>query len=346
MILGIKIQNLAHWKKKNHYHGLILILFLTNKIENNYYICRNIHLKFITMKKTMLQLFFALMLATGANAQAYHPFPVSNAIWHQSFGTGENSLDTSYYFSYGLIGDTVINTMQYSKVYRFQDSLPDANAEYFGCLREDSSKRVFYIGWDFWKMHYQSQEIQLYDFSKALGDSISYGIWGKKPITMADSILIDAQYRKRFVVLWDTIVEGIGCLNNLLSPITDIPTKMATKWDLVCFRQNEEVLYLNPDYPTCFPSADGIADSDQATNDDIRIYPQPLLSISYIDFSEAKTPFHSLTIYNMFGQLVYHTDIKDNERIPLSRADFSPGLHLYKLENANGRSVSGKIMIE
>jgi hypothetical protein len=195
-------------------------------------------------------------------------------------------------------------------------------------------------------MHNFSQEVQLYDFSKTVGDSISYGTWGKKPITMADSILIDAQYRKRFVVLWDTLVEGIGCLNNLLSPITDIPTKVATNWDLVCFRQNEEVLYLNPDYPTCFPSADGIKENAENHRDEIKIFPQPLISICEIDLTEVKAHFDYLTIYNMFGQLVYRTDIKDKERIPLSRADFSPGLHLYKLENTNGRSVSGKIMIE
>lgn len=297
------------------------------------------------MRKILL-FFFALMLVAGANAQEYHPFPVSNAIWHQSFGTGENSLDTSYYFSYGLISDTVINAMEYAKVYRFQDSLPNANAEYYGCLREDSSRRVFYIGWDFWKMNNQSQEIQLYDFSKTVGDSISYGIWGKRAITKADSILIGAQYRKRFVVMWDTLVEGIGCLNNLLSPITAIPTKMATKWDLVCFRQNDGVLYLNPDYPTCFPSADGIEANRQYIGDEIRICPQPIFSTSYIDLSGTKTQFCSLTIYNSFGQLVYRTDIKDKDRIPLSRADFSAGLHLYQLESANGRSVSGKIMFE
>jgi len=297
------------------------------------------------MKKLALLLFISIHFA-GIRAQVYHPFPDSNTIWHQFFGVGQNSMDTSYYFSYGLFGDTVINTVTYSKVYRLNDSTLNSNATYQGCLREDASKKVFYIGWDFWKMQKFTQEVQLYDFSKTVGDTIDYGIWGRQQITASDTIMIGAEYRKQFVVLWDTIVEGIGCLNNILSPITDIPTKVATKWDLVCFKQDNEVLYLNPDYPSCFPLPDGIADRPENLGSDIKIYPQPLTSTSTIDLTGVKTQFSHLTIYNIFGQLVYHKDISKMSRISLSRSDFSPGLHLYKLEAINGQCFSGEIMVE
>jgi hypothetical protein len=297
------------------------------------------------MKKTLL-LLIALMPLAVVNAQQYHPFPVSNAIWHQSFGTGENSLDTSYYFSYGLIGDTIINAIEYSKVYKLHDTTLNSNAEYYGCLREDPSKRVFYLGWDFWKMQNHSQEIQLYDFSKTVGDTIDYGIWGRQPITAVDSILIGSQYRRQFVVQYDTIVEGIGCLRDLLFPITAIPTKVATKWDLVCFKQNEEVLYLDPDYPSCFPSADGIKENPENDKGEIKIFPQPLISRSEIDLTGIKTQFNYLTIYNVFGQMVYRKEISNISRVPLSRIDFSPGLLLYKLEADHGQCISGKIMVE
>lgn len=297
------------------------------------------------MKKTLLLLIVLIQLAV-VNAQQYHPFPVSNAIWHQSFGTGENSLDTSYYYSYGLIGDTVINTVRYSKVYKLQDTTLNSNVEYYGCLREDPSKRVFYLGWDFWKMQNFSQEIQLYDFSKTVGDTIDYGIWGRQRITAVDSIMIGSQYRKQFVVQYDTIVEGIGCLRDLLFPITAIPTKVATKWDLICFKQNEEVLYLDPDYPSCFPSADGIKESPENSSGEIKMYPQPLIFTSYIDLTGTKVQFNYLAIYNIFGQLVYRKEISNISHIPLSRNDFSSGLYLYKLETINGQCTSGKIMVE
>jgi hypothetical protein len=298
------------------------------------------------MKKSLL---FSILLLQVIiiKGQQYYPFPDSNAIWHHSFTAGMNwPGDTSYYYSYGLIGDTIISSLVYSKVYLLNDTTLNLNATYSGCLREDSLKKVFYIGKDFWGMENFTQEIQLYDFSKNVGDSIDYGIWGKCAITSVDSIMIGQHYRKRFTVLWDTIIEGIGCLYDLLSPINPIPTKYYAKWELVCFKQEDEVLFLNPDYPACFPPAYGIDKNPVNSNYNIKIYPQPLTHTSYIDLTGTKVQFRYLTIYNILGRSIYRLEISNKKIIQLNKTDFISGLHLYKLETNDGQCTTGKIMIE
>ena len=119
------------------------------------------------MKKifiTLVLLVFAVF-CVKAQTNIYHPFPDSNAIWHEHFEWA-NQKDSACYYSYSLCGDTLINSFLYSKLYYFNDTALNSNAVYYGCLREDSLKRVFYIGRDFWGMHNFTQEIQLYDFSK------------------------------------------------------------------------------------------------------------------------------------------------------------------------------------
>lgn len=299
------------------------------------------------MKKILLLLIILLQFAI-LKGQQYYPFPDSNAIWHQFFSTGMFGPDISYYYSYGLIGDTVINSISYSKVYQLNDTALNSNSVYHGCLREDSLKRVFYIGKGFWPQENYTQEIQLYDFSKNVGDTIVYGIWGKQPILSVDSVLIGQNYRKRFNVLWDYFIEGIGCTNNLLSPITDIPTKKVyTKWDLVCFKQDDEVIYLNPNYNSCFPTIDGINENMGNSNSEIKIYPQPVTTISVIDLTETKTRFTYLSIYNIFGQLVFRLEsLSDKKTIQLFRNDFDSGLYLYKLETIDGQNMIGKFIVE
>lgn len=297
------------------------------------------------MKKLFLLLIILLQL-TILKGQQYYSFPDSNAIWHHSFITGSYQPGDTSFYSYGLIGDTVINSIVYSKVYELNDTVLNSNAIYHGCLREDSSKRIFYIGWDYWKMNFFSQEIQLYDFSKTVGDSINYGIWGKQPIISVDSVLIGLTYRKRFEVIWDTFIEGIGCTGDLLSPINDIPTKVFTNWDLICFKQDDDILYLNPNYPTCFTTTVGINENAVNIISEIKIYPQPITNISVIDLTCTKTQFKYLTIYNLLGKTIHHSEIINKKTIQLLRNDFNSGMYLYKLESTYGNIMTGKFIVE
>ncbi|MEZ5082949.1 MAG: hypothetical protein R2750_05820 [Bacteroidales bacterium] len=75
-------------------------------------------------------------------------------------------------------------------------------------------------------------------------------------VIAVDSILIDAEYRKRFYlesIGWpysDVWVEGIG---SLLHGVIYCGYYNTSPWfTLLCFKENNEVFYMNPDYPGCY----------------------------------------------------------------------------------------------
>ncbi|MDO8896622.1 MAG: hypothetical protein Q7V19_03160, partial [Bacteroidales bacterium] len=55
------------------------------------------------------------LMALESHAQEYVPFPVSNAIWSEVFTDLQPSIINPY--RYGIDGDTIINELQYSKLY-------------------------------------------------------------------------------------------------------------------------------------------------------------------------------------------------------------------------------------
>ena len=119
---------------------------------------------------------------------------------------------------YFIEGDTMISGQNYAKIYRYKNK-----PEYIGCFRE-SGKKIYYTGMDYHFFETDS-EILLYDFTKALGDTVYTLTSSYNTIESIDSILIGGSYRNRYYLhdgqQW---IEGIGSTYGFLYPITDIPT--------------------------------------------------------------------------------------------------------------------------
>ena len=296
------------------------------------------------MKTILIILFFSISIL--GNSQNYYPFPDSNAIWNHYFETGESkkSYDTSMYYSYGLMGNTTINSINYSKLYRFNDTTFNSYAEYLGGLREDTSRKVYYTGIGFWGNNF-ANEILLYDFSKNVGDTIEYGIWGKTIILDIDSILIGQNYRKRYYINYGYFIEGIGSMNGLLSPITDIPTKVYTFWDLVCYKQNDNVLYLNANYNNCFPIIDNIELIDKTITENIKIYPNPVINTSVIELSNLQADKYKIEIFNPLGINILIKSITSDCKIEIRKKDLLSGLYMYRLIRNNKTIKKGKFIV-
>ena len=302
------------------------------------------------MKKSLIFFILTLQL-TIIKGQQYYPFPDSGAVWNNAQYV--YSLGDTIYSQYGIIGDTSFNSIQYHKLYLLNDSsLNLSNATYLGAIREQT-KKIFF------RYAYCQKEFLLYDFTKQVGDSIR-SLFSETDIfscdtatiyngiiTNIDSTLIDGSYCKVYHIgpWYPDWIEGIGSMAGLLNPIPPQITGFDT-WHLVCFKQYEVVLYLNPYYSTCFSTNVGIKENNKNTNSSIRIYPQPVTDISIIDLTAENKHFKKLTIYNTFGQIVYHLEISNKKTIQLNGDDFISGLHLYKLEANDGQCTTGKIMIE
>lgn len=300
------------------------------------------------MKKSVLFLIFILQL-TIVKGQQYFPFPDSGAIWNNAHFSYPQQ-DTMY-SQFGIIGDTIFDLTPYHKLYLLNDtSLDPSNATYVGAFREES-KKIFF------RYNYCQHEILLYDFTKQVGDSI-HSLFSEFEILSCDSItsydgiianidstLINGSYRKIYHIdpWYPDWIEGSGSLAGLLNPIPPQITGFDT-WDLVCFKKNEDVLYMNPNYNTCFPLIVGINENNLTSNSVIKIYPNPVSDISTFEISGNE--FKYLTFYNNFGQVLNRFEISNQKTIQLNKDDFNSGLILYKIETTGGQYMTGKIIIE
>ena len=269
----------------------------------------------------------------------YVPFPTENASWSE-IKWYQGTCDFPCKYQYKMLGDTLINSTLYQKIYKQNDSLANSvNAFYFGALREQA-KKIYFRSKD------NDNEIRLYDFSKKVGDTINnlyYGESGK--ITGIDSILIDGNYRKVFhldVVYNDNVwIEGIGCTNGLFNPIIPPLTCMCA-WYLICYHQNNEVKftnqndqikYLDPNIE-CFPVIiDGI--NTTTANNSVTIVPNPVTATSLLKWTGNET-FSTLIITNLLGKTIRTFDIRGKSETSLSRSDFTRGIYFVRLITVNG----------
>lgn len=178
-----------------------------------------------------LMLTFLIVFQIQMKCQEYIHFPDSNAIWSEVFISQQPFYTETY--QYGMIGDTLINSIIYHKIYRLNDTIYPLNpGQYCGAIREDSEKRIFLYGSECTPFGLGQEEVLLYDFSKSVGDTVFVGIDGIGPagyliINTIDSILIENNYRKtfHFTTLEDVFwIEGIGSTRGLFSPIIELPT--------------------------------------------------------------------------------------------------------------------------
>lgn len=204
-------------------------------------------------------------------ASPYHAFPVSDAIWQT---IGDNMFnDGKWSFRFGVMGDSIINGVDYHKIYRLQDTILSCDGnEYFAAIRENSSRQVFvqFAG---------LPETMLYDFGLNPGDTIWHSIgghpfmlennvsgltlWEESHYSLVldtDSILLETgDYRKTWTFSggagMNTWIEGIGAISwfGLFTPLVTAFTDNGDQYQFVCFKQDDSVLYLNNPYGnSCF----------------------------------------------------------------------------------------------
>ena len=237
------------------------------------------------MKKTILFLF--LVLSASNNAQKYVPFPTDNASWHVKYkhqSDDPTSMRTLLMLDYSMHGDTLVNSKLYKKMYGGSDI-----TKIKGGIREEN-KRIYYLEFTnssgYYSMvrplspdikdcvshqkAYSEGEILLYDFNnKRIGDTLFVYPYGNPAIiTDIDSILIQNSYRKRYeydsgYTGKDYVVEGIGSVKlGLFDALTPMVVCGGLfEWEFVCFSQNNELIYQNPDFKNC-NSTEKWSDSD------------------------------------------------------------------------------------
>lgn len=259
-----------------------------------------------------------LPLNNFAQANVYHPFPDTNAVWRVDFSyvcTCQSFYPTvqeNYQYTIGT--DSIIGSYAYKKIYRsgFTSSISTTLCAcprnyyytYYGGLREDTANKKIYFKCT------NSPDTLIYDFSKQVGDTLnliatSFNYPNSSPytytcsITSIDSVLVGSNYHKRFNIGGISMIEGIGSTAGLLEGVS-------SSHDLVCYNHNTEFY---PSTSTSCPLIVGISQLPDISNKLI-LFPNPANDKITL---QSSTELGAIIIYNALGEIVLQTKSKNTE---------------------------------
>lgn len=305
-------------------------------------------------KLSIFLLLFLCAVFSRAQTNIYHPFPDSNAVWTEFVG-GSNSFCPGppnpnpyiyeYNFSYFIEGDTLLNAINYHKLYQSGWTRGYCNAQgpsnnwlplpknYNGAFRQDTvAKKVF------WFRPGNSQECLLLDFSLQVGDTVPDCPWGCSPLTVVsiDSIKIGTTYRKQWNLMPPaSIIEGIGSTMGLLEPLCPFEYS----GNLLCFAQNNIPYY--PDTATSCAILTSLVEENKTI--ELSVAPNPFSQQTTIRSSKDLT-HASIYLLSILGDIqLFMSDVSGRE-IMLQRGSLSRGIYFLKIV-AEGKQVTIKKMI-
>jgi len=245
--------------------------------------------------------------------------------------------DTTYYtFQTKFEGDTIIDDVNYFKVYRY-NPIGSYGWYYMGAIREDESRKVYI---------HSGEEFLKYDFGVGLGDTFeifeySYPI--DLIVDAVDSVFVNGEYRRRLYLIYveysaftETWIEGIGSNRGVMGSGTAGVVGGWTRF--LCMHLMGELIYMNPNYTSCNLTNVSIRELDEA---EVRIYPNPADDHIIIEFSD-ESKITSAIFYDKSGRKVLEISPSGNE---LDVSSLSPGLYLLKLSTGNNY-VTKKVIIK
>ncbi len=253
------------------------------------------------MKKAS-SLFICLISAISFFGQDYYPIVQQNREWNVLQVTeGLGWWDTTYYtFNYKLDGDTFINDLSYLKVYVSYEGIP-LNWTFDGCIREDSSGKVYFR---FWGTDYLK-----YDFGAQTGDTIEIYTHDGYPVQARvgsiDSVAINGTYRKVFDLDYlsygdthEKWIEGIGSNRGILQ---SGQAGYVGGWTwFLCESDNGELIYVNSDFGTCSLFNVGIKETNSFG---ILLSPNPARGKIKVEYPETIKP-EAISMFDFTGKKI------------------------------------------
>lgn len=235
-----------------------------------------------------------------------------------------------------LEGDSTINDTIYKKVWKTNDS---AMNEWYqiALIREESNKVYLKVpGW---------QEGLLYDFNLQEGDTVEViNYFCSEPISalVEEVNIIDVWgvQRKEWVLniyehqLQEVWYEGIGSLSGLVYPGVELCVTDPF-FSLLCYHENEVLLYRNEFNETCWVTSVGI--TEEETTPQISIYPNPSEDYIYlVSQNDLKGEYY---ITDMYGKIILKatTDQGNETKIDVSR--LATGTYFIQLPESNVNPV-------
>ncbi|MCK9220828.1 MAG: T9SS type A sorting domain-containing protein [Bacteroidales bacterium] len=298
------------------------------------------------MKKTTFTIVFLLSIIFGFSQSLV----TSNKAWSnlKSDYWNPNNLSTE---NFKFTNDTIINNYVYKKIERSIDE-NQQNWSFYGFIREDSIKRVFY------KLNASEQEYLFYNFTIQLYDTITaYSIntfenyLYVQPqiyfVISVDSVLIGETFRKRInlgipedsTYAFEQWIDSTGNIGGLLHNNEMLVGR--DSYSLLCFSEDGILKYHHPNYDSCYVLTGLDIKNDVEMK--VRISPNPIIERSTLVVENSnRTAKMQIDFYDIMGRKVY-SKIFLNE-LQLTRNEFQPGIYFYKIVDRFGYILIGKII--
>ena len=316
-----------------------------------------------SMKKLLLlfTIFFIITVAQG-QTNVYHPFPDS-AYWRVDY---EDILTLQYpyhaysYFNYSIAGDTMINGYVHKKInrsyvdYNLVNWTPPYNppapptSGYIGALKDDSlANKTFFV------FPNSNTDSLLYDYNLAVGDTIKgfitqyfYTDYNNIAVLSIDSVLISAQYRKRWNALYNSdsiyIIEGIGSSVGLIEPFYTYAVDFRYR-HLVCLNDSSGILF-SSNYNSAMGCnlIEGVNEINSENK--VNCYPNPFSTQTTLQTNKFLNDA-ILIVYNSLGQQVKQINNISGHTIIFYRDNLPSGLYFMCLTQDNKIITTEKLVI-
>jgi hypothetical protein len=292
-----------------------------------------------------------LMLLTIVTFAQSHRFADSTAQW--------NVLETQYGFCtciswqtnvYRVTGDTTLNSRNYQVVnFNSQSTQYPLQQNGYYYLRQDTIGKVYGL------INADSAEYLIYDFSKQAGDSFITNLplnWPGEIKVRIDStaVMFEGLTRKtQYVtlttslgVLNDIFVEGIGAINGFFAaPGIEYTIYDGPDYNLLCFSEQANLVYHNPDYNTCTLDSTWMSISAPLTENTLQVYPNPASNVVSVTFSESNQQ-SLFTLTDLTGRAVLEQPLSAKQTL-IDVTGIATGAYIYHIQNGNQPAYSGKL---
>jgi hypothetical protein len=306
------------------------------------------------MKKLALLLVLMPFLAFG---QQNYPLIKDGGIWRvATISPPDPPLYPGSVFKEQFLmdGDTSFNNTLYKKIYLCDYSPSISNKAFYGGIREDSLKRVYffldsnqYFNSFFDSLLQYRKEYLLYDFSLNIGDTFRVVNLQDSNLILnkIDSVLVSNQYRKRweffsgFNGMSKVWVEGMGDLNGLFFPFQFDGVETFHK--LTCY-EDSNLFWTNPQLGTDCYSV-GIEENNKEKYK-VKVNPNPTSGKLNIELAEITKETVLVEIYDISGRLIKFDEFFNQLNFSLELTDLQNGIYILNIKSTTVYNKSIKII--